>query len=79
MATDSARLSAPEPFIERPPQPTGLLAPQTFMRTLGAVCFVTALLGGLPQPVEEALQDPAQRPVLVSDPTQISEKVGGAL
>ncbi|MBE6777850.1 MAG: DUF58 domain-containing protein [Ruminococcaceae bacterium] len=43
------------------------------------VCFVTALLGGLPQPVEEALQDPAQRPVLVSDPTQISEKVGGAL
>ncbi|MDO5739792.1 MAG: branched-chain amino acid ABC transporter permease [Ornithinimicrobium sp.] len=43
MATDSARLSAPAPFVERPPQPTGLLAPQVFMRALGAVCFVTAL------------------------------------
>lgn len=43
------------------------------------VCFVTAMTGGLPQPVQEALRDPAQSPVLVSDPTQIAEKVGGAL
>lgn len=44
MATDNVRLSAPAPFIERPPQPTGILAPETFMRTLGLVCFVAALV-----------------------------------
>ncbi len=43
------------------------------------ICFVTAMTGGLPQAVQEALSDPARSPVLISDPTQIVEKVGGAL
>ena len=43
-ATDTVRLTAPQPFIDRPPQPTGLLAPQNFMRALGLVCFTAAMV-----------------------------------
>lgn len=43
-AETTTRLTAPEPFLPRAPQPTGLLAPNTFMKTVGAVCFVAALV-----------------------------------
>ncbi len=59
----------------------GLLEDLMMLRRGGrrVLCFVTAMSGGLPQPVVDVLHDPNRCPVLVSDPTQISEKVGGAL
>ncbi len=43
------------------------------------VCFVTARAQGPSYATTQALQEASFRPVLVSDPTQIVEKVGGAL
>lgn len=59
----------------------GLMEDLMLLRRGGrrVLCFVTAMSGGLPRTVEEALRDPNRSPVLVSDPTQIAEKVGGAL
>lgn len=42
--SESTRISAPAPFIQRPPQPTGPLAPDTFMKSLAAVLFIAALV-----------------------------------
>lgn len=42
MARAESRLPAPKPFLNRPPQPSGLLAPTTFMKTVGAVLFIGA-------------------------------------
>lgn len=36
------RLPAPKPFIERPAPPKGILAPDTFMKVVGAVLFIGA-------------------------------------
>ncbi|WP_206348578.1 MULTISPECIES: branched-chain amino acid ABC transporter permease [unclassified Leucobacter] len=42
MAKALNRLPAPMPFITRPPQPKGALAPATFMKIVAAVLFVGA-------------------------------------
>lgn len=39
-----SRLKAPEPYFERPAPVTGILAPQTFMRTLALVLFIAAAM-----------------------------------
>lgn len=44
MTIQSTRLTAPQPFLKRPPQPSGLLAPNKFMKTVGAILFVVALV-----------------------------------
>lgn len=42
MSQHGARLQAPAPTLERPPAPKGFLAPDTFMKTVGAVLFIGA-------------------------------------
>lgn len=42
MSQHGARLQAPAPTLERPPAPQGFLAPDTFMKTVGAVLFIGA-------------------------------------
>ena len=41
--TSVPRLVAPKPFIQRPAPITGLLAPERFMKIVGAVLFIAAL------------------------------------
>ncbi|MDN5559183.1 MAG: branched-chain amino acid ABC transporter permease [Ruaniaceae bacterium] len=44
MASAESRLPAPTPFFERPPDVKGLLAPQTFMRSMALILFLGAAL-----------------------------------
>ena len=44
MSQRTVRLQAPKPFLDRPDPPRGLLAPETFMRVVGAILFGAALI-----------------------------------
>ena len=44
MSQRPVRLAAPKPFLDRPDPPKGLFAPDTFMKTVGAVLFGAAMV-----------------------------------